>query len=288
MPSDPPASPLASDPAPAPGTATPDVAAAHGGGGSGPPDAWFRRAVFWGTLASLTPLIPVPFLDDKVLAWVRRKQVRETLERSGLQPEPGAVRVLAGDEDPRSALAGCLRLTLVLPLLKISYYILRKLFRKIVFFLLIKDSVDQFSESFQENLLLHRAIELGALGSPERIRQAMLETRRTVNPRPVERVVRKIYRGSRRLLGQGARLLTSFFRAGRAADEVDGLGAGSSEGAMPAREAVIDAEERLLSGLLDRITTALWNEAGYRERLHATFDALLTQEPPSTGGGEPV
>ena len=46
--------------------------------GAGDSAAWFRRVKSFSALAGLCPLIPIPFLDDKVLSWVRGRSWKST------------------------------------------------------------------------------------------------------------------------------------------------------------------------------------------------------------------
>lgn len=243
----------------------------------------FRRLTFFSLLAGLCPLIPLPFLDDWTLEWVRRRLVVESFRDHGREASPRALQLLTWRPE-RNALAGCLRLAVIGPLLRLTVYLVRKVFRKIVFFLTLSDCVDRFSETFHEGYLLERAFELELVGdgSPaadERlwpVRWAVLAACRAVDPRPVRQIARRAFRGSRQALREAARLLARIARRKRSA-------AGGEPGSAAGDDsALVLEEERLLSGLLDRLTAALWHQEGYRAHLEAAFRSALVT--PADGG----
>lgn len=72
--------------------------------GSPGPD-WFRQVTWNSLLASLCPLIPLPFLDDWALGWVRRDAVADALwNEHGHRDELEAAfdRALAAADTARS------------------------------------------------------------------------------------------------------------------------------------------------------------------------------------------
>lgn len=66
--------------------------------------SWFRQVTFHSLLAGLCPIIPVPFLDDRVLAGVRRKMVRDLAAE--LWEQQGYLEALEARFRERLALAG--------------------------------------------------------------------------------------------------------------------------------------------------------------------------------------
>lgn len=239
--------------------------------------AWFSRITFHSLLAGLCPLIPVPFLDDRALAWVRRRQVEEALRARGLSPSPSQVAVLTG-EGEGDAGGGCLRIAFVWPLVKLSLYLVKKLFRKVVFFLLLNDCAESFSVTFHEAYLLHHALVHGPLdeaalasSSPRltQVRHAMRQACREVDPRPVHQLVRRTFRGSRQAVLEASRLLGTMLRF-----LVRPLRRGAAVAtAEPQQE--LPEQEPQLAGVLDRLTAALWHQDGYRRHLTRRFEAAL-------------
>lgn len=245
-------------------------------------NGWFRRVTFWSLLAGLTPLIPIPFVDDSVRDWTRRRQAAETFKRRGLKAAPWQLALLLGEDEKGSLTQGCLRWTLIFPALKLFYYLLKKVFRKVVIFLLLNDCATRFSSSFQEGFLLERAASIGLLDAEAlaaedgfrltQARWAVRETCREVDPRPVRKLARGLFAGSRQLLSEAAGRLGSLFRRGRpqaAAEGADG-------------ERIESEEEKMLGGFLDRLTAALWHEEGYRVHLAKVFDEMVDRLEPGS------
>ncbi|MCB1057109.1 MAG: hypothetical protein KDD11_16525 [Acidobacteria bacterium] len=232
---------------------------------------WFRRVTFYALLAGLCPLIPIPFLDDKALDWVRRRMLYEQLRgAAGGPPASASVRVLAGS-DEGSFLEGCWSGCFVLPLVKLVVYLVRKVFSKILILLTLNQCVERFSETFHLGYLVHHALGRGDLGAAawqgastgsRRVREAIRETLDEIDPRPVRQLVSRTLRGSRRLLLGASRVLGRWVRRGPSPE---------SEEAEVERE--LAADESRLSRLLDRLSRGLGAETGYLETLEATYDA---------------
>ncbi len=246
---------------------------------------------FHSVLAGLCPLIPVPFLDDRVLASVRRRMVRDLAAERGVVLDAERVDVLAGVGRERR---GCLG-TAAWIAFSLTVRLLGKLFRKVLIVFAVKESVDTASQTFHEGYLLHLAFEWsadwarapaggvdpgpaepGAAGlwtlDAERARSLRRLIERAVaetDPRPIEQALRRTFRGSRGLLRRAARLL--------------GRAAGRSGARTDDRSTLPEAEERrLLGGLIDRLVAALWEERGYLTALEERFRGHLTR---SAGDG---
>lgn len=244
-----------------------------------PPDApWFRRLTYFGLLSGLTPLIPLPFVDDWAVRQVERRQVADAFRGRGITPQPWHVEVLTWDgEEGRP---GCLY-PLVLAF-QLVIYVAKKIFRKLLVFLLIKDCVDRFSTTFQHGYLLHVAFDRGvidtrAVAGGERlieVRQAILATSEEIDPRPLNQLVRKALAGSRRVLLDAARILGIQL----AAERRQARRTGSATATAAVTEARIEAHEKAVGGLLDRLTSVLWANQAYRTELERTF---LEKVPPA-------
>ena len=255
-----------------------------------PRPAWFRQVTFHSLLAGLCPLIPIPFLDDRVLAGVRRKMVRDLAAERGWTGDRALDRhrvdVLAGTRDESR---GCLGWVGWIAF-SLTLRLLAKIFRKILIVFAVKESVDTASRVFHEGYLLHLTFAWApswsaqpdgegddgpAAGlSPARaqaVRRTIEATLDEVDPRPLEQVLRRTFRGSRRLLRRGARLLTRR-RATAGARPPRG------ERALPEEE-----ERRLLGRVLDRLVADLWEERGYLTALEARYRRALAAPPPLPG-----
>ncbi len=216
---------------------------------------------FYSLLAGLCPLIPVPFVDDRVLAAVRRRLVRELARERGAALTARQVDYLAGTaRAPR----GCLG-WLGWAAWSLTVRLLAKLLRKVLLVFAVKESVDTASRTFHEGYLLHAALDPAAPGAPApadelaawRVRWAIEGALGEVDPRPVDQAVKRVFRGSRRALRRGARLLAAPFRRG-----------GRGEADLPE-----DEEERLLGGVVDRLAGELSREQGYLAALEVRFRA---------------
>ena len=129
-------------------------------GGSGD-DLALHRLVVPSLWVGLSPLIPVPLVDDWARDKARRRFARELLvEHGGIELEDRALRHLAVGPKPPSkgCVQGCLTLAFLKPLLFLAARIFQKLFRKILFVLTIKDCADRFSHNLHETYLLRHAL----------------------------------------------------------------------------------------------------------------------------------
>ena len=230
-----------------------------------------RSLVLPSVLAGLCPLIPIPFLDDWARDLLRRRAAADLCRRHGLRmPSDGILALTGGGRSPD--MAGCLRSLVLGPIL----YLLRKIFRKVFFFLTVKDCVDTTSRCFHETYLIRHALSAGRLaGEPAsagRVHVAIGTACAETDPRPIERTIGAAFRGSRRALLAAAERLGSFVSSARRnPDPVL-----AADGDLPMRE-----EEEILGGMVDELSESLAREAGYLGRLAARFDRHLAKaEPP--------
>lgn len=230
---------------------------------------WLKNVTFHGLLASLTPLIPLPLLDDWAERWVERRLVRETLKLEGFVAQDWHVEVLSWDGQVGQA-RGCF-FPLVVSV-RIVLYVLKKIFRKLLVFLLVKDCVDRFSRIFHHGYLLHVAFERGvidsrALAGGDRlieVREAMLATCEAVDPRLLNQLIRRVLMKSRRALLGAARLFGRLLSNERK----------KAEPAAPTNSAMLD-EQEALRGVVEQMSGALWGNAAYRAELERVFAVAL-------------
>jgi hypothetical protein len=243
-----------------------------------PSPARLRSIGLVSLLAGLCPLIPLPLVDDWLESVVRRRAVRDLLRRRGLDPTPGDVEILAGLERPGTG--GCLKKALLWPVVKLFFYLLKKLYRKILYFLAVNDGVNAASSLFHDGWLLAVALDRGVLDVPaggridrdraRAVRSAIEAAVAGSDTRPLERAVRRAFRGSFRTLSAAARRLG---RWGRSERRHTGGGEAATERA--ADDLPVEEAERRLSGLVDRLVDAIQLESGYLAALEARFVALL-------------
>jgi hypothetical protein len=236
--------------------------------GSAQPPPWFRLVVWDSLLGGCCPLLPVPLVDDMALSRVRRRMVTRLVSRWNLALAPHQVAWLAG---PTS------RWTVSRAASKVLIYPVKRLFRKVLYFLAIKEGVDTFSHVFHQGYLLHAALLRGVLTGPggqppddarvQAVAGAIHATLASADTGPLQQIVFGVFRNSRRLvvgtLGWLTRLLTNR-RGDLAAVEAAGADAAALHAGSP------EAEQ-----LVDRLLLVLWGEVAYRQRLERALDQRL-------------
>ncbi|WP_043323669.1 hypothetical protein [Corallococcus coralloides] len=215
------------------------------------------RVAFYAVAAGLTPLIPVPFLDDYALRQVREQSVRDQLKAKGLKAPDKAVAVLAGSHHARG-LGG----HLVSYLKALALFPVRKVFRKAFFVLWVKDCVDLTSVCLHHGYLLHHAVERGDLDAASlhtdaasEVQAAIIAACAEMDARPVNQALRRLFRSSRLLLAEATRIFLDPKHGPRVPD--------------PKTE---NAEVRSLT---DRLLQEMWEERGYFTALEAHYDKHL-------------
>jgi len=227
-------------------------------------------------LAGLTPLIPVPFLDDIVRAYFRRRMVRALAAAHGQPLGEVDVRALA-DAPGRGCVAGCL----VAPL----WYLLKSVFRKIVLFLEWKRAVDVASETYHFGRLLEHVLQTGALApagdhEPARVRQAIDTVLAHRGTSPIDNAVREAF-------GRSKMTVVAIARGAGAA--VRGLGRRrATEQVATAMESVERERAREVAGVAAAIEHAVDEvPQGYLEELYRRLDAELMRDGAVTQGSSP-
>ena len=254
-----------------------------------PRGADVRSAGTFSLLAGLCPLIPLPFIDDWAENVVRRRAVRDALADHGLEPTPGDVEILAGLEKEADP-GGCLKRAILFPFVKIFYYVLKKMVRKIIYVLAVNDAAEVATSVLQEAWLLRRALAAGELATPpggrldrdaaRRLRGAVDAAIADTTTAPIQRAVGKAFRGSRKVLMGAARTLGLW-----AKDERKQVGSGSEGKERAAGDLPVEEERRQLSGLVDGLISAVMMERDHLASLERRFDAELAarQAPPPPG-----
>lgn len=257
-----------------------DPPVAAGRGGAAAPVPWFHGVTFYSVLAGLCPLIPVPFLDDRVLAAVKRRMTTVLARERGVTLTARQRDFLAGTwSEPK----GCLERIGGLAV-KLTVKLVGKIFRKVLIFLALKEASDVASRTFHEGYLLHLLLDPATppgwpeAGKPQdddgawRARWAIDRAVAETDPRPVNQAIRRAFRSSRGLLRSSARVLARGVRPGSGG----GNGARGEE-----RTAAVEAEEASrLSSVVDPLASELWRERGYLDALEARFRHWhLTRSP---------
>jgi hypothetical protein len=217
-------------------------------------------------LVGLTPLIPVPLLDDLAKNYFRRRMVRGLSAAAGRSLGEKELDALAAERE-RGCLGGCLVAALVYPL--------KAVFRKVFYFLEWKRAVDLASRTYHFGYLVAYALRPRAGGASaldlygaKRVNEAAQAACREAPVKPVEAAIGGTFRKSRNVLRGAAALLAGSLRrvTGRAgADRV-----------AAAIEAIEPEEARELDPVVTRLqrSIAAVPEEHFRD-LRARFDALL-------------
>ena len=241
------------------------------GGGGGPQHVLVTHAV----LTGLTPLIPVPLVDDLVKSYFRKRLVRSLAA--------GAGRALSGEE--LNALAsegegGCLRGCVVSAVV----YPLKSVFRKLFYFLEWKRAVDVTSRTYHFGYLVAHALRRREGGAPSlldahgarAVNEAIEAVCREAPIKPLESAVGGTFRKSKGVLRSAAGLLSRSLRRqpprpGRVAEAI---------------ESVEPEEERELKPVVNRLQSSIASvpEEHFRG-LRDQLEARLNRTPRGPQGG---
>lgn len=213
-------------------------------------------------LTGLTPLIPVPIVDDLVKSYFQRRLVRQLTRVYAINPTEEDIRTLA--DDPSSGcLGGCLGGALLLPF--------KLIFRKLFFFLEWKRAADTVSRTFHQGYLLDCAMQLGWYPNQRNatdVRLAIDAVCREVGTGPVERAVSVTLAQSRTTFISAANLLK------RSLSSISGRP--DAERVASAAEAVEPMEEREMESVIDKLQKSIQSvPEGYFNNLRARLAAFL-------------
>jgi hypothetical protein len=225
-----------------------------------------RGLVTHAVLVGLTPLIPVPLLDDVVKNYFRQRMVRGLAASAGRSLSEKELGALASETE-RGCLTGCLVAALVYPV--------KAIFRKVFYFLEIKRAVDLASRTYHFGYVVSYAMrprEGGAsaldLYGAKAVNEAAQGACRDAPIKPVEAAIGGTFGKSRNVLRGAAALLAGSLRrvTGRA----------QPDRVAEAIEEVEPEERRELEPVVTRLQRSIASvpEEHFRQ-LRARFDALL-------------
>ncbi len=131
-------------------------------------------------LVGLTPLIPLPFVDEFVRIRLLKRSFRRVGAALGVDLSPAVLRALS--EDRQGMVAGCA--------VALIWWPIKKLFKTILYFLTIKESLDWICEGALRAEMVHHACLNGVLPDhPDRVRQTMLRVLKGHHYSPVNRLL---------------------------------------------------------------------------------------------------
>ena len=246
-----------------------------------------RELSFLSLLAGASSLIPVPVLDDWAFRFVRR----QTLER--ILPENVSLsaqdyRTLVG-ESPGFFSRGCFYSIFWAPIF-MAGYVLKRLFRKVFFFLALKEATDRASQTFHEGFLLTYAFRDASRKQDlvrdlstarlEQLHWAVQETLGDVDTSPVRKSLRAVFRTSQGVLFEAASHLARLARRGRQIEIPE----------AEEEEATLEDERRLLNRTLDSLSRMLSAHRDYLDHVRTRFQhyasrrGIHLEEAPVPGG----
>lgn len=225
------------------------------------------RIVTFSVMVGLTPLIPVPFIDDLAKTHFKRRMTRELAASYGQTLTEADVKTLSDDAD-----TGCLRGCLI----SIFIYPLKWIFRKIFIFLEWKRAVDLATRAYYHGYLIDYAFDRKWI-APEggtdaaRARAAIDRVLAEVNPSLIERAMKETFSQSKNILKGAARMLqTSLRRLTRRASE---------EQVEQAMESVEQKEESEIGGVAARLQQSIGKiPADHFDRLRAMLEAEMSEK----------
>ncbi|MEW6208990.1 MAG: hypothetical protein AB1631_11530 [Acidobacteriota bacterium] len=226
-----------------------------------------KRIITFSVMAGLTPLIPIPLVDDLAGTHFKRRMTRELAASYEQTLTEADVKVLSDD-----AGSGCLRGCLI----EILLYPLKWIFRKIFIFLEWKRAIDIATRAYYQGYLIDYALDqrwiapAGAKTAAQ-ARAAIDRVLAEVNTSLIERAVKETFSQSKSVLKGAARMLqTTLRRLTRSASE---------EQVEQAIEPVEQEEEREVEGVVARLQGSIGKiPADHFDRLRRMLEAEMGKE----------
>ncbi len=215
-----------------------------------------QRVALYAVVSGLTPLIPVPFLDEYALRRVRERMVRTILHERTLFAPERTVTVLAGLHPREGSRLQQLAAKAALFSLRFTW---RRAYRRLATALWVKDCVDMAAVSLHHGYLLQYALDRGDLtaltlsseDAARRVHSAIDAACKELDARPVNQALRRLFAGSRLLLDELTKALSN---------PLSGAPRTPKEG-----------EEQEVASLAERLAAAMWEERGYFQSLESLY-----------------
>lgn len=214
-------------------------------------------------LVGLTPLIPVPVLDDAVKSYIERRMTRAIGELHGLDLPKPVVSELVDDVDG-SLLASIAMGVITFPL--------KLIFRKLFVVLEVKRASDEASRAYHRGYLLDRALDSGLMmpvgpRSPKEIRAALDAAVADGAVSPIGGVMRAVFTGSKDVMESAGKSLIERLRRKQGKVDEETVSAAVEETA---------ASEGPIGTIAERLQAALGElPAGHFRELEQRFEAAL-------------
>lgn len=199
----------------------------------------------YSVLVGLSPLVPVPFVDDWLVNYFRRRLVRSLASSHGQQFSDESVSLLADEKGSKGCLLGCLSMVILYPI--------KKIFRKVFYFLEWKRAVDLTSHTYHFGYLLNFALRDGFLKSDtnnlEAVRAVLDDVCNDTSIKPIESVVAGTFRQTKSLIFSGVEILEKAFRNLKGKPTQDDVGV--------AVESVEEEEKEKLEGITNKLGSGI-------------------------------
>lgn len=209
-------------------------------------------------------LIPIPFLDDPVKAHLEKKLFRRIAEKHEINLSSEEAKKLTQTGGGCCAV-GCLGSAVLWPI--------KKILRKIFFFLEIKRAVDQSTTALAQAWLFTLALRRGHwiqtpdLYQAERLRQIIAKTTAEHGVKPLESAVSHSFEGAK---GSLSKFATKFTKQNTIDDD------NIDEAVTKAKQ----EESSEIAGITRDLTKSLTNiSESYLQKFARIFEEKLAQEP---------
>ncbi|MDG1484592.1 MAG: hypothetical protein P8R54_33705 [Myxococcota bacterium] len=228
---------------------------------------WRSTLVLYSTLAGLCKLIPLPFIDDIIQGFVVRRMLNQILAHHDCEADSIALDRLTRERT--GCPLGCLYALVLYPI--------KKILKKIFFFLAFKDFLDESSRWFHRGYLVQFAAQGNLLTARELsdehrlwpVALAIEETCAETDTKRLTELLRRAFSGSRASLRIAARGLWTIGRTARK-DPVP-------EAAVGAALEQVESDPGDLGTALEAFSTEVWKESEHLVALERRFLVKLKE-----------
>lgn len=234
------------------------------------PVEWRQTLVLYSTLAGLCKFIPIPFVDDIIQGFVVRRMLGQILALHDIEADSTALEHLTRER------AGC-------PLgciYTLFLYPIKKILKKLLFFLAFKDFADESSRWFHRGYLLQFGAQSGRITQRTLSEEHLLwpavlaieETCKETDTKRFTRLLQRAFVGSRASLRIASRQLWRMVGSERKQPD--------AEGAVSLALQKVEADHMGLDSTLEVFSAEVWKESEHLlafEEMFIEKIALTTQ-----------